>query len=96
MTRRVLVAGAKNWTDTATIHVVLNTVWGDWTAVLITGCCPSGADNLAEPDLDPRVRGSPPPGDQGDKSPVTGNYGGRPVQSQGGERREVGRHGRSR
>lgn len=49
MTRRVLVAGAKNWTDTATIHVVLNTVWGDWTAVLITGCCPSGADNLAEP-----------------------------------------------
>jgi hypothetical protein len=48
MTRRILITGSRTWTDTATIRTALAEVWGDGTAVLITGCCPRGADHLAE------------------------------------------------
>ncbi len=48
MTRRVLVTGSRTWTDTATIRTALARVWGDGTAVLVTGCCPRGADHIAE------------------------------------------------
>lgn len=46
--RRVLVTGARSWTDTATIRDALAAQWGDGTAVLVTGACPRGADALAE------------------------------------------------
>ena len=46
--RRVLVTGSRTWTDTTTIRHALAAVWGDGTAVLVTGACPTGADALAE------------------------------------------------
>ncbi len=42
MTRRALITGSQAWTDTATIHTVLRKVWGERTAVLVTGWCPEG------------------------------------------------------
>jgi hypothetical protein len=46
--RRVLVTGSRTWTDTTTIRSALAQVWGDGTAVLVSGACPTGADHLAE------------------------------------------------
>jgi len=46
--RRVLVTGSRRWTDTATIRDVLSSVWGDGSAVLVSGACPTGADRIAE------------------------------------------------
>jgi len=46
--RRVLVTGSRTWTDTAAIRDALAAVWGDGTAVLVSGACPTGADQLAE------------------------------------------------
>jgi hypothetical protein len=46
--RRVLVTGSRTWTDTGTIRDALASVWGDGTAVLVSGTCPHGADRLAE------------------------------------------------
>jgi YspA, cpYpsA-related SLOG family len=46
--RRVLVTGSRTWTDTTTIATALREVWGDGTAVLISGACPHGADRIAE------------------------------------------------
>jgi len=46
--RRVLVTGSRTWTDTATIRDALASVWGDGAAVLVSGACPRGADQLAE------------------------------------------------
>jgi hypothetical protein len=48
MSRRVLITGSRTWTDTLTIRYALGEVWGDGTAVLISGACPTGADSLAE------------------------------------------------
>ncbi len=48
MARRVLVTGSRTWTDVAVIRTALREQWDDGTAVLITGCCPRGADDLAE------------------------------------------------
>jgi len=48
MNRRVLITGSRSWTDTTTIEQALRAVWGDGTAVLVTGACPSGADRIAE------------------------------------------------
>jgi hypothetical protein len=47
--RRVLVTGSRTWADTAAIRDALAAVWGDGTAVLVSGACPTGADQLAEP-----------------------------------------------
>jgi len=46
--RRVLVTGSRTWTDTQAIRDALAAVWGDGTAVLVSGACPGGADRLAE------------------------------------------------
>jgi hypothetical protein len=46
--RRVLVTGSRTWTDTAAIRDALAQEWGDGTAVLVSGACPTGADHLAE------------------------------------------------
>jgi hypothetical protein len=46
--RRVLVTGSRTWADTAAIRDALAAVWGDGTAVLVSGACPTGADQLAE------------------------------------------------
>ncbi|MCA1706650.1 MAG: DUF2493 domain-containing protein [Actinobacteria bacterium] len=48
MTRRVLVTGSRTWTDATTIRQALAEIWGDGTAVLVSGACPKGADRLAE------------------------------------------------
>jgi hypothetical protein len=48
MTRRVLITGSRTWTDTAAIAHALRTVWGDGTAILVSGACPTGADQIAE------------------------------------------------
>jgi len=46
--RRVLVTGSRTWTDTGTIRDALASVWGDGAAVLVSGACPRGADQIAE------------------------------------------------
>jgi Transcription factor WhiB len=46
--RRVLVIGSRAWIDTATIGDALATVWGGGTAVVVSGACPTGADEIAE------------------------------------------------
>ncbi len=46
--RRVLITGSRTWTDASTIHAALAQVWGDGTAVLVSGACPRGADRIAE------------------------------------------------
>ena len=46
--RRVLVTGSRTWADTAAIRDALAAVWGDGTGVLVSGACPTGADQLAE------------------------------------------------
>jgi hypothetical protein len=48
MSRRVLITGSRAWTDLLTIRGALREVWGDGTAVLVSGACPQGADCLAE------------------------------------------------
>lgn len=48
MNRRVLITGSRTWTDLPTIRRALREVWGDGTAVLLSGACPNGADALAE------------------------------------------------
>lgn len=48
MTRRVLVTGSRTWTDATTIRQALAEVWGDRTAVLVSGARPQGADRIAE------------------------------------------------
>jgi hypothetical protein len=44
----VLITGSRTWTDLPTIRRALREVWGDGTAVLVSGACPHGADCLAE------------------------------------------------
>ena len=44
----MLVTGSRTWTDTATIREALRAQWGDGTAMLVSGACPRGADQLAE------------------------------------------------
>jgi len=46
--RRVLVTGSRTWSDLATIRQALREQWGDGSAVLVSGACPRGADQLAE------------------------------------------------
>jgi hypothetical protein len=46
--RRILITGSRTWTDRAAIRDELAAVWGDGTAVLISGNCPDGADALCE------------------------------------------------
>jgi hypothetical protein len=48
MSRRVLITGSRTWTDLLTIRRALREVWGDGTAVLVSGACPNGTDALAE------------------------------------------------
>jgi hypothetical protein len=43
---RVLVAGSKFWTDWQTLMAALSLVW-EPDAVLVTGACPEGAEELA-------------------------------------------------
>jgi Bifunctional DNA primase/polymerase, N-terminal/SNF2-related domain/YspA, cpYpsA-related SLOG family len=47
-TRRVLVTGSRAWTDEETIASALAGQWHDGNAVLVTGACPRGADEIAE------------------------------------------------
>jgi hypothetical protein len=44
---RVLVCGSRSWTATAPIRAALAAVW-DPAAVLVSGACPRGADQLCE------------------------------------------------
>ena len=44
----MLVTGSRTWTDTGTIRDALASVWGDGSAVLVSGACPRGADRFAE------------------------------------------------
>jgi hypothetical protein len=48
MNRRVLITESRTWKDLPTIRGALREVWGDGTAVLVSGACPHGADSLAE------------------------------------------------
>lgn len=43
---RVLVTGSKFWTDWRTLMAALSLVW-EPDAVLVTGACPEGAEDLA-------------------------------------------------
>lgn len=47
MTRRVLITGSRTWTDTTPIRRALREQWADG-AVLVSGACRRGADQLAE------------------------------------------------
>lgn len=44
---RVMVTGSRTWTDWRTLTAALALVW-EPDAVLVSGACPKGADNLAE------------------------------------------------
>ena len=46
--RRVLVTGSRTWANPAVIRDALQQVWGDGSAVLVTGASPRGADRIAE------------------------------------------------
>ena len=46
MAMRVLVAGSKFWTDSQTVMAALALEW-EPDAVLVTGACPEGAEDLA-------------------------------------------------
>lgn len=46
--RRILITASRRWTDVATIDEALKTVWGDGTAVLVSGACPQGGDAICE------------------------------------------------
>jgi Bifunctional DNA primase/polymerase, N-terminal/SNF2-related domain/YspA, cpYpsA-related SLOG family len=45
---RVLVTGSRTWTDEKAIADALAGHWHDGNAVLVTGACPRGADEIAE------------------------------------------------
>jgi hypothetical protein len=45
---RVLVTGSRTWTDEEAIADVLTGHWHDGNALLVTGACPRGADEIAE------------------------------------------------
>jgi hypothetical protein len=47
-TYRILVTGSRTWTDEAAIAEALAGHWHDGNAVLVTGACPRGADEIAE------------------------------------------------
>ena len=44
---RVLVTDSRAWTDTATFRDAVATGWGGGTAVLVSGACPTDADQIA-------------------------------------------------
>jgi YspA, cpYpsA-related SLOG family len=46
--RRILVTGSRTWTDARAIRHELAEMWGDGSAVLVTGAYSRGADMLAE------------------------------------------------
>jgi hypothetical protein len=48
MTRRVLVTGSRSWVNIETIRTALRAVWFEGPAVLVSGACPRGADQIAE------------------------------------------------
>jgi hypothetical protein len=43
---RVLVTDSRAWTDTATFRDAVTTGWGGGTAVLVSGACPTDADQI--------------------------------------------------
>ena len=47
-THRVLVTGSRTWTDEEAIADALAGHWQDGNALLVTGACPRGADEIAE------------------------------------------------
>jgi SLOG family YspA-like protein len=48
VTHRVLVTGSRTWVDVETIRAALHQVWGNGSAVLVSGACPRGANRIAE------------------------------------------------
>ena len=48
ITHRVLVTGSRTWTDEEAIAEALAGHWHDGNALLVTGACPRGADEIAE------------------------------------------------
>lgn len=48
MPKRVLITGSRDWDDGACIEAALEPYTVDRTTVLVSGGCPTGADNLAE------------------------------------------------
>jgi hypothetical protein len=48
LTHRVLVTGSRTWIDEQAIAEALATHWHDGNALLVTGACPRGADEIAE------------------------------------------------
>jgi len=51
MTKRILITGSRDWTDSEVIHDALHSYMAsvDFApAVLVSGSCPTGADRLAE------------------------------------------------
>ncbi len=48
ITHRVLVTGSRAWTDEEAIAGALAGHWHDGNALLVTGACPRGADEIAE------------------------------------------------